>query len=350
MKTNPRHLTPREEVVLARVVAQYLETAAPVGSAHVAQTLTAMRQRVSSATVRGVMAELERQGLLTHPHTSAGRMPTPTGLRYFLDCLVETTALEGEAEEQIVKGCQSRDGDVSELLHEVSATLASLSHHVGMVVTPVDDDLVLQHLEFVALSDRRLLGIFVSREGVTENRILHMQEPFESAVLQRINNYCREAFVGLTLSEARHKAAADHAEAQRVCDAIAVAAGELSSTVFDRVTPSAVVMDGERSLLKEPEFSESQKAKALLDALSEKHQILHLMERSVAGDGIHVFIGAESQYDVFQDCSVVVSSYERKGKVLGTLGVIGPTRMAYGRVIPIVRCAAHHVSQWLDQQ
>lgn len=340
-------LSQREASVLAEVISTYLHTAAPVGSQLVARALGRAQRQISPATVRSVMAELEAAGFLTHPHRSAGRLPTLQGLRYFVDCLIETEPLSEASEASIQAQYAATKPELSAILLETSTILSRLSQYAGLVVMPVHQDLVFRHLEFVRLSSRRLLGIFVTREGETHNRVMEIDASISYSELERINNYCNTVFVGLTLAEARVKAARAVSAAQVEFDQWRTRAMQYATEVMAGHVEQDVVVNGEAQLLDYPEFSEMSKARLLLAALTEKRQLLALFERAEQGHEVRVFIGAESRYDGLQDCSIVVSPYRHQGKVLGTLGVIGPTRMAYGRVIPIVQCAAEQVSQWL---
>ncbi len=341
-------LSAREQLVFSQVVASYLSTAAPVGSHMVAQALT-HEGRLSSATIRNIMADLERAGLLTHPHTSAGRVPTTQGLRFYIDCLIETEPLSDAERTEIVSRYAETDPSLAAMMEETSRVLSRLSKYAGLIVTPIQHELVVQHLEFVRLSDRRLLGIFVTREGVTHNRVIELRQPVAPSEIEQINNYCNATLRGLTLDDARNKAVKDRDTAKSALDSIAHRAMDYSATVLDS-SSADVVIDGGASLLAQPEFASTIKAQALLEAFEQKEKIVEILERSAQSDGIQVFIGAESRFDALADCSVVTSPYRRGGKVLGTLGVIGPTRMAYGRVIPIVQCAAEQMSRWLDLQ
>ncbi len=339
-------LSSREELVFAEVVASYLRTAEPVGSQAVAKAL-AREHRMSSATVRSVMGELERAGLLMHPHTSSGRVPTTQGLRFYIDCVIETEPLSTAEQTEMAHRYAETDQGMTAMLEETSRVLSQLSKYTGLIVAPVQHELVLQHIEFVRLSERRLLGIFVTREGITQNRMIELTEGISPSDVERINNYCNEIFRGMTLEAARSKACSDRDSAKVAMETIAQRAMQYSAAVLDK-TDTDVMIEGEASMLTHPEFASAEKAKALLEAFAHKQQIAAILDQSITSEGVQVFIGAESRYDAFADCSVVMSSYRRGGKVLGALGVIGPTRMAYGRVIPIVQCAAEQMSRWLD--
>ncbi len=341
-------LTEREQLVFAHVVASYLNTAEPVGSHAVAKVLAAQQQRVSSATVRHIMAELEAAGLLAQPHTSAGRIPTPAGLRYYVDCLIETEPVSQNDVASITETYAATDSGMAAIVQETSRILARLSHHVGLVVAPVRRELIFEHMEFLRLSGRRILGIFVTREGTTQNRVIETPQEFSTDELARLNAYCSGQFRGLTLAQASQRARTEWQSAHDALDALRQTAMEFTTQMLE-ANDADIAIEGETSLLLHPEFAVATKAKRLLDALQEKAELVELFERSLQSDGVQVFIGAESCYDALHDCSVVMSPYRHHGRVLGTLGVIGPTRMAYGRVIPIVQCAASLVGQWLEQ-
>lgn len=347
---HPQTLTPRAAAVLAQVVELYQTSAAPVGSHAVADALAKQTDRVSSALVRGIMADLEGAGLLAQPHISAGRVPTSHGLRHYVDCLIEMQDLSGDAREILKNSYQTTEPELGAVLGETTRVLSNLSQYVGVVLTPARNDLLFRHMQFVKLSPRRVLGIFVTHEGVTHNRVIDTARELSYAEIERINNYCQSAFVGLTLAEARAKAtrelASIAAEVRDVLhDAIALAA-----RVLDAPLPAEILVDGKQQLFEYPEFADPDKVKAVLELLEERRQLMQLLSSIDHTDDVQVFIGRESGFDALADCSVVVSHYRRSGDVLGTLGVIGPQRMAYGRVIPIVQCTAERVTQWIDGQ
>lgn len=346
-------LNQREAAVLGHVIETYLTTGEPVGSQVVAQAFAAAAVSLSSASIRNIMADLAAAGLLTQPHTSAGRVPTSIGLRYFVDCLVETPPLS-EAEQQAMQAQYAQtEPELHAILGEASRLLARLSRYAGLVVRPARRELVFRQMQFVKLSGRRLLGIFVTREGVTQNRVIDVEQEQSYVDLERINNYCNAAFLGLTLVEARAKAAHELAVTQREVDDLLTRAMRYAAETLqqdDRDAAADLVVEGSSRLLECPEFAENPRTRVLLAALEERQQIAALLARVEESAEVQVFIGGESGYDALSECSVVVSSYHRGGTVLGTLGVIGPTRMAYGRVIPIVQCTAMQVSEWLGKQ
>lgn len=343
-------LNPRDAAVLHEVVASYLDTGAPVGSQAVSQVFAGRYELLSSATIRHVMADLESLGLLMHPHTSAGRVPTPSGLRYYLDCLVEVQPLPNDEREQIAACHNDAEPRLSAVAQEASRILARLSRYAGLVVAPTDHHLVFRHMEFVKLSARRLLGIFVTREGETRNRVIEMERELSYRELERINNYCNAAFVGLSLPEARNKALVERQRAEAELDALRAQAMGYSETVLGGASSTPLMVEGEAALLNYPEFDAAPKMRQVLEFLSDQDGIVQLLDRAEMGPEVRVFIGAESGFDALQDCSIVISPYRRHHQTLGTLGVIGPTRMAYGRVIPIVQCAAAEISRWIEMQ
>lgn len=343
-------LNARDAAVLHEVVASYLDTGEPVGSQSVSQLFADRHALLSSATIRHVMADLESLGLLMHPHTSAGRVPTPSGLRYYLDCLVEVRPLPDDEREQIAACHNDAEPRLSAVTQEASRILARLSRYAGLVVAPTDHHLVFRHMEFVKLSARRLLGIFVTREGETRNRVIEMARELSYRELERINNYCNAAFVGLSLPEARTKALAEQQRAQHELDELWAQAMRYSGVVLGGESGAQLLVEGEARLLSYPEFDAAPKIRQVLELLSEQACLLRLLDHAEAGPEVRVFIGAESGFDALQDCSIVISPYRRHQQTLGTLGVIGPTRMAYGRVIPIVQCAAAEISRWIEMQ
>lgn len=343
-------LSEREQLVLAQVISGYLSNVgAAVASSTVSQQLRARDYKLSSASVRSIMSDLEDAGLLCQPHSSAGRVPTPQGIRFYIDCLIETTPLSMQ-EQGVIEKLHSENRELQAVVHETSRILSRLSSYVGLIAAPEQREMVIEHMEFVRLAPNRLLGIFVAREGLTQNRILELVEPVSVQQIERINNLCREIFAGNTLAQARALVQEELAQSHSQLDDLRAQAIAYTAKALPEDASANLIIDGISSLLDHPEFFIASKAKALMQALEEQRQLANFLEQASKSVGVQVFIGAESGYDALQDCSIVLSPYHRNGKVLGTLGVIGPTRMAYGRVIPIVQCAAEQISQWLEKE
>lgn len=339
------NLGKRGEEVLSSLISTFTDTGRAVGSAVLAKYLG---NRFSSATIRNIMGDLERNGLLTHRHTSGGRIPTEEGIRYYVDKLLKVEPLSEES----VSTIKSRYGDgsynVADVFKKTSNILSTLSSYAGLVVAPIMSEIIVKQMEFISLSRNRILGIFVGRDGQVENRIIRMEGKFTYSDLEKVNNYCNRTFYGLTLSEAKDKVARELYEAKREYDDMIGKALLLSQNMLLDMERAELFVEGGSQLLSVPEFFDSARASSIMDTLEEKRRLIDLLNNALESDSVNVFIGSESGYDAISDCSVVTASYKKTGKVLGALGVIGPTRMDYSKVIPIVDCTAKLIGDFLD--
>jgi len=284
-----------------------------------------------------VMADLEEMGYLTHPHTSAGRLPTQKGLRYYVDSLVEKRSLT-EDEKKSIQGHYKVGGkDIRTLMQQTGKILAAFSHYVGLVLTPNWKKTIFKHIEFLPLSHGRLLGIFVSQNGMVENRILEVGEELNYRELEKINNYCNASFIGLTLEEAKQKVVKELSKAQAQYDKLLSKALLLSQNLLMGIETNELVV----------EFSTIEKAQKFMQSLEEKQQLLKVLDSCLDSTGVRIFIGTESRLEPAKDLSLVTATYTEGGNILGTLGVIGPSNMDYSRVIPMVDFTAKLVSDLL---
>ncbi len=327
-------LSKRDQEILDILISDYISTAAPVGSKTIAGKHNA---NLSPATIRSVMADLEERGLLKQPHTSAGRVPTAEGLRYYVDCLLRCHDLSRDEREKVRRFYNSNELSVDEVIGRTSKLLSTISNYVGLIQTPGWDRIVFKQLEFIALSRGRLLGIFVSQEGFVQNRVIDVSEEYSYPDLERINRYCNSAFLGLTLEDARAKIASELEIAKRDYDRLLARALVFSQEVFSGVPDSDIIVEGEEHLMDSPEFSDTGRLRELIEVFEEKKELLHLLDRCREVDGVKIFIGAEAGgVAAMEQVSVITAPYRKDGHVIGTIGVIGPTRMDYSRVVPIV--------------
>ncbi|HEV8500040.1 MAG TPA: heat-inducible transcriptional repressor HrcA [Casimicrobiaceae bacterium] len=329
--------------LLKTLIERYIADGQPVGSRALSRQ---SGLELSPATVRNVMADLEEMGFITSPHTSAGRVPTARGYRFFVDTLmvvkplepVEINRLEGE-----FGGARPQS-----LVASAANLMSQLTHFAGVVLMPRREG-GFRHLEFLRLSDRRVLLIIVTSEGDVQNRILHTDRAYSQAQLTEASNYFNQQFAGQSFTVIRERLAADLA---RLRDDIgqlmtaAVDAGEDATSGGDDV-----VVAGERNLLTTEDFvSNMSRLRRLFDMFEERSSLLHLLDVSQRAQGVQIYIGGESGLEPLDEMSVVTAPYEVNGRVVGTLGVIGPTRMAYERVIPIVELTSKLLSSALAHQ
>lgn len=329
----------RAQYLLKVLIQRFIADGQPVGS----RTLSKDSHiDLSPATIRNVMSDLEELGLVSAPHTSAGRVPTPQGYRLFIDSLVRfKQPKDGEIQRlqsQLREGQEHPDA----LLNSVSKMLSSITSMAGVVTAPRGQQTVLRQIEFLPLSDNRILVILVINDREVQNRILQSEHSFSADELQRAANYINENYMGVDLVDIRHRLLADLESARdsmnrAMHDIISVAQ---SAMEVAETNPADLMIQGETNLMSFAELSDIDTLKRLFDAFSKKRFMLDILDRSINAGGVQVFIGEESGYHMLDDVSVVTAPYKTDDNQIGVLGVIGPTRMAYDRVVPIVDITA----------
>jgi heat-inducible transcriptional repressor len=337
-------LDSRAQHLLKTLVERYVAEGQPVGSRALSRH---SGLDLSPATIRNVMADLEELGFIASPHTSAGRVPTPRGYRFFVDTLMVVKPLE-DGEIHRLQGEFSVDRP-QQLVSAAASLLSQLTQFAGVVATPKRREAVFRHLEFLRLSDRRVLLIIVTPEGDVQNRILHTDRSYSPAQLIEATNFFNQNFAGQSLAAVRERLTEELRELRddvaRLMKA-AVDAGEGALAEGE-----ALVVTGERNLLHAEDLaSNMERLRRLFELFDQKTSLLHLLDVSQRAQGVQIYIGGESGLVPLDECSVVTASYEVNGQEIGTLGVIGPTRMAYERVIPIVDITAKLLSNALSRE
>jgi heat-inducible transcriptional repressor len=331
-------LDARAEILLKTLIERYIAEGQPVGSR------TLARQAgldLSSATVRNVMADLEDMGLVRSPHTSAGRVPTERGYRVFVDTLLKVKPLNVNELHKLEKELHA-DHDPQHLVENASHMLSEVCKLAGIVMMPRrEEQLAFRHIDFVNLSNRRVLVILVTQDGQVHNRIIQADREYSPAELVQSANYFNETYSGISMSDVKRALLQEIQQAsddmQRIMQ---VAVSMAREALSGEEQPDELVVSGESNLMDFPELGDVRKLRKLFDAFNAKRDLLHLLDQSMRGPGVKIFIGQESGYDVLADCSVVMAPYSADGRIVGTLGVIGPTRMAYEQVISIVDITA----------
>jgi heat-inducible transcriptional repressor len=329
-------LDPRAQHLLKTLIERYIAEGQPVGSRALSRH---SGLELSPATIRNVMADLEEMGFIASPHTSAGRMPTPRGYRFFVDTLMVVKPLEEELE-----------GDrPQQLVSAAASVLSQLTQFAGVVMTQRRREAAFRHLEFLRLSERRVLLIVVTPEGDVQNRILHTDRPYTSTQLIEATNFFNQNFAGQSFASIRERLAAELATVREDVARLMKAAVDVGEGAMQE--GDTLVVTGERNLLNTQDLaSNMERLRQLFDLFEQKTSLLHLLDESQKAQGVQIYIGGESGLVPLDECSVVTAPYEVNGQVIGTLGVIGPTRMAYERVIPIVDVTAKLLSSALSRE
>lgn len=338
-------LTNRAEVLLKTLVETYIEEGKPLGSRTLARRAGL---DLSPATIRSVMADLEDMGLVVSPHRSAGRIPTQAGYRLFVDSLLKVRPLElGEVER--FENELNTNRDPRALIEAASDLLSQVTQMTGVVRVPRrNDDTVFQQIEFISLSGSRVLVILVTQDGQVNNRVIQPDRQYSPAELVEAGNYFNDAWSGETLRKVKEVLMQEIEQDSETMQRVVRMATEMTRRMFSGEEEDDFVVRGESHLLDIPELGDMSKLRQLFDAFSTKRDLLHLLDQSMHGGGINIFIGAESGYEALEDCSLVTATYKVDDKIVGTLGVIGPTRMPYNRVIPIVDVTARLVGHALS--
>ncbi|MFL5306477.1 MAG: heat-inducible transcriptional repressor HrcA [Polyangia bacterium] len=334
----------RAKKILHAVVSEYLATGEAVGS----QTVTRRYGLdVSAATVRTVMGELEEVGFLRHAHTSGGRLPTERGLRYYVDMLLRVRSLTAGEKDDIRERLAPATGDVPEVMQRTTRMLRELSHLTVVVQAPRPDSDVVQHLEFVQMRDGQLLVVIAAASGQIQNKLIPAEGIISPGDLDRINNFLNGLVSGLTIEQVRARLLEEIAKERTTHDQLVARALRLATAAVPVDPTPEVLVDGQSNLLAGK--ADLERAKLLLRTLEEKDLVVRLLERTLGAPGICVFIGAEANLADLTDVSVVAAPYVADGRPLGTVGVIGPSRMNYSRVIPLVDFTAEMIGEALGK-
>ena len=336
----------RSRTLLKTLVERYIADGQPVGS----RTLSkASGLDLSPATIRNVMADLEELGLIASPHTSAGRVPTARGYRLFVDTMLTVQPLEGEAagDELAAAREQLHPDQPQRVIAQAASLLSSLSSYVGVVSAPRKAG-VFHHIEFLRLGERRVLVILVAPDGDVQNRVIFTAHDYGAAELQEATNYLNAHYAGLTIDEVRARLKREIEALRGEIAALMQAAVDAGSEALAE-SSDHVVVSGERNLLGVQELGNDMSSlRRLFDVFEQKTQLMRLLDISSRAEGVRIYIGGESQVVPFEQLSVVTAPYEVDGRIVGTLGVIGPTRMRYERMIQLVDITARLVSHALS--
>ncbi|NJD92240.1 MAG: heat-inducible transcription repressor HrcA [Geobacter sp.] len=333
----------RNRQILEAIIEDYISTAEPIGSG-------AIRSRhglsLSSATIRNVMSDLEELGFLASPHTSAGRIPTEKAYRFYVDSLLAVRSADRSERDEIRRRCAVAGRDVEGVFREISQTLSSVSHYMGIVAAPRFTAHIFRQIEFIRLGGRRLLAILVSQSGSVQNRIIELQEEIPAEHLTKMANYLNSILTGLTIAEVKSRIIAEMQSEKSNYDSLMADALKLWQQSIDN-GEEEIFIEGQANILDQPEFADVQQMKNIFRAIEQKSQLLSLLDSCIQAPGINIFIGSESHLNSMSGMSLITSTYVSGKNTLGVLGVIGPTRMGYSKVIPIVDYTAKMLTRLL---
>ena len=333
----------RARILLKTLVERYIAEGQPVGSRALSRYAGL---DLSPATIRNIMSDLEELGFISSPHTSAGRIPTPRGYRIFVDTLLTIKPLE-QVEMSQIEGNLHPDNP-QRLISTASQLLSQLSHFAGVVASPRRKNAAFRHIEFLALSEKRILLIIVTPDGNVQNRILFTEKTYSPAQLTIAANFLNQNYAGLTFDDIRRRVQDELKQLHQDMTSLMTAALEAGDQALNDTSDNYVI-SGEKNLLDSTDLASNMaRLRELFDLFDKKTMFVQILDMSTRAQGVQIFIGGESGASLLDECSVITAPYTVDGQVVGTVGVIGPTRMAYERVIPIVDITAKLLSSALS--
>jgi len=341
-------LSERDQKVLEAVITDYIQTGEPVGSRTISKRYGL---RVSSATIRNIMADLEELGLLYQPHTSAGRFPTEKGLRIYLDSIMHLQELANEQRTLIRKAYQQTTGNICETLHQTCRVLSQFCKQVGVVLWPRLSVSRFKHIEFIRLRRGQILVILIAKSGLVQHNLLLWDEDSSQDELDKYSRYLNELLHDLPLGEVKKRILEEMEKEKVLFDQLLSRALEISQEVFkSSLKESNLYIEGQVNLLNSAEFADVERMRGILEAFEDKSRVIRLLDMAFeSSSGAHVTLGPESEWKELDQVSIISSPYRRGEVVLGVLGVIGPLRMDYSRIVPIVEYTAQLLSQQLEE-
>ncbi len=340
-------LQSREAEVLKIIIEDYIASAVPIGSRTVAKKSPL---KLSPASMRNIMADLTEKGYLEQPHTSAGRVPTPIAFRYYLDSTFTPLKLSEHDKQGIGEHLRSAGLEMSDLLGQASKLVSSLSQQVALVLAPSNEDVRWREIDFALIKPGLVLTVLILDGGIVQNKLLTVEDDITKADLEKFRNYLNKHFSGLTLSEARTRIHAELQSAKQRLKLLYLRALRLARHTFEHSGSRDVFVEGTTNILEHAEFSDVIKMREILRLLEERTQILRILDRTIAEQGIKIMLGRESELDGLLECSVVCSTYGDEVNPRGVVSVIGPLRMDYAKVIPVVDYIAQTLTDLLHER
>jgi heat-inducible transcriptional repressor len=344
-------LDERSREILQWAISTFIATGKPVGSRTIARH---SHENLSAATVRNIMADLEEKGYLRQPHPSAGRVPTDKAYRLYVDSMLEKREISPRERQLIDRSLRSEDNP-DQLMARTSQVLSLVSQNLGIVVSPPISQVALQHIQFIKLSENRLLVVLVSRSGIVQNRVIHPTEEYSQTELDQAARYIIEHFKERTLTEIKSLLSKMIGEERALYDQFVRRVIILSNQAFSEATEegnSEIYTDGASNLIKNPEFSDITRMRVLFETIEHRSRLASLISECIRGDAqeVRITIGAENTLPGIEDCTLIASRYVVDEKTIGSLGILGPTRMEYARAISLVEYVARIFGQVLGSE
>ena len=334
----------RAKQILSAIINNYIEEGTPIGSKKLS---TYNRFNLSPATIRNVMSDLEHLGFIASPHTSAGRIPTSKGYRFFIDRLLELQPVDNNEIASIKDTVSQTKSSNKDLATNVSTILSAITQLAGIVTVPKTQKSTLKEIDFIPLSEQRVLAIVVINDSEVENKILQMKRNYSRDELQISANYLNQNYVGRSFEYIKNDLLTKLKETSALANSLMNNIINIADELLTNQNKDEYVVTGKNQLLDFEELSDINRLKDLFDALNEQQQLLQLLDKSMSTSNVQIFIGQESGYRIFDNCTLITAPYTNEMGSVGVLGVIGPTRIAYQRVIPIVNVTAKLLSQSL---
>lgn len=333
-------LSERNKNILAEIINNYVLFGDPVGSVKIART-TGLG--LSPASIRNAMSDLEELGYLSHPYTSAGRIPTEKAYRYYVDSLLPVKGLS-KGEKRTIENRFSSSLALPEALHESSRLLSSLCHQMSVVMMPAFNNIIFKRIEFIRMGKERLLAILVSKTGLVINKVFDMDGDIAESDLEQINNYLNSILSGLSIREVKHKIIEEMRQEKALYNKLLARALTLGAELIKDEPEGEFHLEGRANIFNQPEFADLERMKHIFSTFEEKSILLDILDKALNSEDLNVWIGDESGMSALSGLSLITSSYGTNDRKLGCIGVLGPTRMDYSRLIPIVSYTAERLS------
>jgi len=335
-------LKSRTHKILSAIIQSYAESAVPIGSEFL---LERYRFGVSPATIRNIMAGLEEQGLVTHPHTSAGRVPTDLGYRYYVDLLMEPTRLRPDEEDLLEGLARASVEDPAAFLEQAADLLAELTHEAGVVLVPQLAQGSFRHLELIPMDPQEVIGVLIATEGMVKHATMELHQPVEQEELNRIERFLNEELSGMPLNQIGTYLDQSLLEATDSFFHLYKRALDLLSLALLFQDQPSLILEGTSQVFEAPEFRDIHRTRRLLKALEKEEDLAGILQKDLAADEVKLHIGAENRGTFLTDCTIVAAAFRLRGGVTGAIGVLGPTRIDYPRVTALVGKIAQRVTQ-----